>query len=81
MYVYADGKRALKGLVMKPFEQAPWAGALQQADGLLLKSKSLFPQGIYCMLTTSSFMEIGVSSCKAERTLTIGHSDKEEDFG
>ena len=46
MYVFADGKRALKGLVMKPFEQAPWAGALQQADGLLLKSKSLFPQGL-----------------------------------
>ncbi|EYB02880.1 hypothetical protein M129_4560 [Bacteroides fragilis str. S6R5] len=33
------------------------------------------------MLTTSSFMEIGVSFCKAERTLIIGHSDKEEDFG
>ena len=30
MYVFPDGKRALKGLVIKPFQQAPWAGALQQ---------------------------------------------------
>ena len=46
MYVFPDGKRALKGLVIKPFQQAPWAGALQQPNGSLQECKALFPSGL-----------------------------------
>lgn len=46
MYVFNDGSAALKGLVMTPIQQAPWAGALKSASGVLQSVKSLYPNSI-----------------------------------
>lgn len=43
MYAFQDGKIALKGLIMSPIQQAPWAGALRGVNGELEKTKSLYP--------------------------------------
>lgn len=46
MYVLPDGKLALKGMIMTPFQQAPWAGALRGVHGELEVAKSLYPHSI-----------------------------------
>lgn len=43
MYLFSDGKSALKGLTMKPVQQAPWAGALRDNTNTLVVTKSLYP--------------------------------------
>lgn len=46
MYVFSDGHSALKGLVMSPIQQSPWAGALKNQTGNLEITKSLYPKSI-----------------------------------
>jgi hypothetical protein len=46
MYVLSDGKVALEGLIMTPFHQAPWTGALKATNGGLESTKSLYPNSI-----------------------------------
>lgn len=46
MHMFPDGKQALKGLVMTPIQQAPWAGALKTKNGSLQAAKSLYPKDL-----------------------------------
>lgn len=46
MFLFSDGKSALKGLIMSPIQQAPWAGALMSTTGKLEEAKSLYPTTI-----------------------------------
>lgn len=46
MYAFPDGKLALKGMVMTPFQQAPWAGALRGVNGELQETKNVYPGSI-----------------------------------
>lgn len=41
-YVFDNGSKALKGLIMNPINIAPWAGALMNTDGDIIMSKSLY---------------------------------------
>lgn len=42
IYVFDNGNKALKGLVMNPTTNAPWAGALMDRRGEVIMSKSLY---------------------------------------
>ncbi|MEG1615316.1 MAG: 6-bladed beta-propeller [Bacteroidales bacterium] len=43
MYKLPNGDFALKGLIMSPIQNAPWAGALMTKEGALKASKNLYP--------------------------------------
>lgn len=43
MYAFPNGKLALKGMIMTPFQQASWAGALRGINGELEVTKNLYP--------------------------------------
>lgn len=58
---FADGSSALKGRVLSPFAESPWAGALWGKDGKTIVTQSVFTQPVdssVCFMSAITFSQM-----------------------